>query len=50
MKFLANENFLVFSIKLLRKADHNVASVICAPGFTLAWNGRYRTGRNERTS
>jgi predicted nuclease of predicted toxin-antitoxin system len=28
MNFLANENFPVFSIKLLRKGGHNVASVI----------------------
>lgn len=28
MDFLANENFPLFSIKLLRKASHNVVSVI----------------------
>lgn len=28
MDFLANENFSLFSIKLLRKAGHKIASVI----------------------
>ena len=28
MDFLANENFPLFSIKLLKNAGHNVASVI----------------------